>query len=255
MELGAARRHYHAPLTRTAHLGKAPPKIQELAAVIVEGGDCALEAAKPGATCARSRRSGRRFSIAMDTGRKAVSATRSAWAFRRTGASGPPACAPAIPPYWKRACAFTSSRVCGSMISVPRSRNRSSSRRAVASGYARSIANCSSRAEPRCRTRFLVGPWLPRCAPIQGDGGKHAIGTGSGISAVHRLNGARHLVHFRRRRGKDAARAARARQGIGRPRTQSRVKARSRVAGRGIPATRSCEDRRGDDCCGTNGPR
>ena len=52
MELGAARRHYHAPLTRTAHLGTAPPKIEMLAAVIVEGGDLALEAARPGATCA-----------------------------------------------------------------------------------------------------------------------------------------------------------------------------------------------------------
>ena len=52
MELGAARRHYHAPLTRTAHLGKAPPHIRKLAAVIVEGGDRALDAARPGATCA-----------------------------------------------------------------------------------------------------------------------------------------------------------------------------------------------------------
>ena len=52
MELGAARRHYHAPLTRTAHLGRAPSRVRELAAVIVEGGDRALEAARPGATCA-----------------------------------------------------------------------------------------------------------------------------------------------------------------------------------------------------------
>ena len=51
-ELAAARRHYHAPLTRTAHLGKPPPQIETLAAVIVEGGDLALEAAKPGVTCA-----------------------------------------------------------------------------------------------------------------------------------------------------------------------------------------------------------
>ena len=52
MELGAARRHYHAPLTRTAHLGKAPSNVERLAAVIVEGGDRALEAARPGTTCA-----------------------------------------------------------------------------------------------------------------------------------------------------------------------------------------------------------
>lgn len=51
MELGAARRHYHAPLTRTAHIGKPPEQMAKLAEVIVEGGDRALEAMKPGATC------------------------------------------------------------------------------------------------------------------------------------------------------------------------------------------------------------
>lgn len=51
MEIGAARRHYHAPLTRTMHLGKPPEKINHLACVIVEGVDAALEAAVPGATC------------------------------------------------------------------------------------------------------------------------------------------------------------------------------------------------------------
>ena len=52
MELAAARRHYHAPLTRTAHLGAPPSEVEKLASVIVEGGDLALEAARPGATCA-----------------------------------------------------------------------------------------------------------------------------------------------------------------------------------------------------------
>ena len=51
MEIGAARRHYHAPLTRTMHIGKPPAAIEKLAEVIVEGGDAALAAAKPGATC------------------------------------------------------------------------------------------------------------------------------------------------------------------------------------------------------------
>jgi len=51
MELGAARRHYHAPLTRTAHIGKPPAAVEKLSDVILEGGDRALEAAKPGATC------------------------------------------------------------------------------------------------------------------------------------------------------------------------------------------------------------
>ena len=52
MELAAARRHYHAPLTRTAHFGRPPSAVEQLASVIMEGGDLALEAAKPGATCA-----------------------------------------------------------------------------------------------------------------------------------------------------------------------------------------------------------
>ena len=51
MEIGAARRHYHAPLTRTMHIGPPPADIARLAEVIVEGGDRALEMAKPGVTC------------------------------------------------------------------------------------------------------------------------------------------------------------------------------------------------------------
>ena len=51
MELGGARRHYHAPLTRTAHMGQPPRDMARLAEVIVEGGDRAIEAARPGVTC------------------------------------------------------------------------------------------------------------------------------------------------------------------------------------------------------------
>jgi ectoine hydrolase len=51
MEIAAARRHYHAPLTRTMHIGKPPAAAERLADVILEGGDRALEAAKPGVTC------------------------------------------------------------------------------------------------------------------------------------------------------------------------------------------------------------
>ena len=50
MEIGAARRHYHAPLTRTMHLGKPPAEVSRLTAVIVEGVDAALDIAKPGAS-------------------------------------------------------------------------------------------------------------------------------------------------------------------------------------------------------------
>lgn len=51
MELGAARRHYHAPLTRTAHIGPPPEAMKRLADAIVGGGDRALEAMRPGVTC------------------------------------------------------------------------------------------------------------------------------------------------------------------------------------------------------------
>ena len=51
MEIGAARRHYHAPLTRTIHLGKPPGEVDRLAKVIVEGVDVALDKAQPGVTC------------------------------------------------------------------------------------------------------------------------------------------------------------------------------------------------------------
>ena len=51
MEIGAARRHYQAPLTRTVHLGPPPREIADLAKVIVEGVDVALETARPGNTC------------------------------------------------------------------------------------------------------------------------------------------------------------------------------------------------------------
>ena len=51
MEIGAARRHYNCPLTRTMHIGKPPKEIAHLVEVIVEAGDTALAAAKPGNTC------------------------------------------------------------------------------------------------------------------------------------------------------------------------------------------------------------
>ncbi len=51
MELGAARRHYNVPLTRTAHIGPPPDEMAKLADVIIEGGNRAIEAARPGVTC------------------------------------------------------------------------------------------------------------------------------------------------------------------------------------------------------------
>ena len=52
LEIGAARRHYHAPLTRTTYIGKVPPEVSSLANSIIEAGNKSFEAAIPGATCA-----------------------------------------------------------------------------------------------------------------------------------------------------------------------------------------------------------
>lgn len=51
MELGGARHHYQAPLTRTLYLGTPPQEVVKLADTIVEGVDAALEVARPGSTC------------------------------------------------------------------------------------------------------------------------------------------------------------------------------------------------------------
>ncbi len=53
LEIGSARRHYHAPLTRTIYLGKVPIEISNLANTIIEAGNKAFEVAKPGTTCAQ----------------------------------------------------------------------------------------------------------------------------------------------------------------------------------------------------------
>ena len=51
LEIAGARRHYTAPITRTIHLGAPPRAVSDLAEVIVEGVDAALDIARPGATC------------------------------------------------------------------------------------------------------------------------------------------------------------------------------------------------------------
>lgn len=50
LEIAGSRRGYHAPLTRTIHLGKPPSGIRDVAKVVVEGVDCGLETARPGNT-------------------------------------------------------------------------------------------------------------------------------------------------------------------------------------------------------------
>jgi len=52
LEIAGARRRYHAPLTRTMHLGKAPQKISDVAKAVVEGVDAGLAKAKTGSTAA-----------------------------------------------------------------------------------------------------------------------------------------------------------------------------------------------------------
>ena len=51
LEIAGARRHYTVPIARTIHLGAPPQAIADLAEVIVEGVDAALNTARPGATC------------------------------------------------------------------------------------------------------------------------------------------------------------------------------------------------------------
>jgi len=51
LELAGARHHYHCPMARTVHLGKPPKKLANTAAVVVEGLNNALAAAKPGVQC------------------------------------------------------------------------------------------------------------------------------------------------------------------------------------------------------------
>ncbi|MDY0885254.1 M24 family metallopeptidase [Dongia soli] len=50
LEIAGSRRHYHAPLTRTIHLGEPPAGIQDVAKAVVEGVDAGLATARPGAT-------------------------------------------------------------------------------------------------------------------------------------------------------------------------------------------------------------
>jgi len=50
IEIAGSRRGYHAPLTRTIHLGKPPAGIQDVAKAVVEGVDAGLAVAKPGNT-------------------------------------------------------------------------------------------------------------------------------------------------------------------------------------------------------------
>lgn len=50
LEIAGSRRGYHAPLTRTIHLGRPPAGIRDVAKAVVEGVDAGLATARPGAT-------------------------------------------------------------------------------------------------------------------------------------------------------------------------------------------------------------
>ena len=49
-ELGATRHRYHSPMVRSAWLGDPPDRVADLAKIVSEGLEAALEAARPGAT-------------------------------------------------------------------------------------------------------------------------------------------------------------------------------------------------------------
>jgi len=51
LELAGVRRRYHCPMARTVHLGKPPQRLADTAAVVVEGLNNAIAAAKPGVAC------------------------------------------------------------------------------------------------------------------------------------------------------------------------------------------------------------
>jgi Xaa-Pro aminopeptidase len=51
IEMGGCRHRYHAPLSRCVYLGKPPAEMERLAAVIAEGLEAVLAAARPGAVC------------------------------------------------------------------------------------------------------------------------------------------------------------------------------------------------------------
>lgn len=51
LELAGNYKRYHCPLARTLILGNAPQKVRDLAAVVVEGINAALDFIKPGVTC------------------------------------------------------------------------------------------------------------------------------------------------------------------------------------------------------------
>ncbi len=51
LEIAGVHRHYHAPLTRSFHLGQPPQEIADVAKVCVEAGDAALDKTEPGMTC------------------------------------------------------------------------------------------------------------------------------------------------------------------------------------------------------------
>ena len=52
LELAGCHRRYHCPMARTMFLGKPPEKVSHTAEVVVEGLNAALDAVKPGITCA-----------------------------------------------------------------------------------------------------------------------------------------------------------------------------------------------------------
>lgn len=51
LELAGCYKRYHSPMARTAVIGKASPKLQDLAEVVIEGLNTTLEAIRPGITC------------------------------------------------------------------------------------------------------------------------------------------------------------------------------------------------------------
>ena len=59
IELAGCYKRYHAPLSRTVVIGTPPHRVEELAKILVEGINAALDAVRPGTTCEQIERAWR----------------------------------------------------------------------------------------------------------------------------------------------------------------------------------------------------
>ena len=153
MELGAARRHYHAPLTRTPTWGKRRTESRSSPPSSSKAENRALEVARPGITCAEVELCGRECSIERLPQGKSGRLLHRPGLPPRLGRADRESASGGYHRGWKPECASTFSRECGSTTSARRFRSPSSLRRAGVSGFVRSTARSSASREFQCPQR------------------------------------------------------------------------------------------------------